>query len=94
MTANKVPTSWYEGAHLLARLRAYDVPNSVPAWCVATGHLWGPYRPIRQPLPAMIDFHAVNQPEPIKACRYCARCNAAQDYATGVINAALAPTPP
>lgn len=75
-----VPTSWYEGEHLLARLRDHDVPQSDPAWCVATGHLWGPYVPDRAPLPAVIDFNAAPTCEPIKAHRYCARCDAKDAY--------------
>ena len=75
-----VPTSWYEGEHLLAKLRAYDVPQSDPAWCVATGHIWGPYIPARMPLPPVYDFNAAPTCDPIKAYRYCARCDAAQDY--------------
>lgn len=90
----RVPTSWYEGEHLLARLRAYDVPQSDSAWCVASGHLWGPYMPDPPPVPRVSDLHvAVNAPEPIRAHRYCARCDATQDYFSGAVLSAL-PTNP
>ena len=92
---DRVPTSWYEGEHLLARLRAHNVPQSDPAWCVATGHLWGLYYP--DPMPPEVVSWIPKEPdvsfEPMRAHRHCARCDASQDYNTGEIRAALAPTP-
>jgi len=83
---SRVPVSWFESEHLRARLTAANVSQSDPAWCIATGHLWGPYSPDPMPFPRVSDlFAAVNKPEPIRAHRYCARCDAAQDYSTGTI---------
>lgn len=77
---SRVPTSWYESEHLLARMRAYDVPQSDPAWCVATGHLWGSYRPLASPAPKPFNSSRPVEYVPIRACRWCIRCDAAQDY--------------
>lgn len=75
-----VPTSWYKGMHLLARLRAANVPQSDPAWCIVADHIWGPYIPGDIPVPSSIISDVSPAYEPIKAYRYCARCDAAQDY--------------
>lgn len=82
---SRVPVSWFEQQHLRARLIAARVPQSDTAWCVAIGHLWGPYYPDPVAIPSVRDMHATPAYEPLRAHRYCARCDAAQVYNNGTI---------
>lgn len=76
----RVPTSWYDGEHLYARLKAYDVPKSDPAWCVVEGHHWGPFVPVSKPISTTISADPPNTYERLEAYRFCMRCDEKQAY--------------